>query len=103
MTDALEERLALALAAGKMGTWEWDVPAGKVSWSPLLEAIHGLEPGSFPGTFDAFAAGVHPEDRPRLLGEIQHTVDERRAELNVSYRIARPDGAVRWVEARGRL
>src|SRR3712207_3341885 len=39
-----EERLRLALEAGRMGTWEWDIPTGRVLWSPGLEASHGLAP-----------------------------------------------------------
>src|SRR5690606_24381636 len=39
-----EERLRIALEAGKMGTWEWNIPTGAVTWSPSLEAIHGLAP-----------------------------------------------------------
>src|SRR5690606_16609979 len=47
-----EERLALALQAGRMGAWEWDIQAGVVHWSETLEQIHGLEPGTFEGTFE---------------------------------------------------
>ena len=46
-----EERLRLALEAGPMGTWEWHVATNEVIWSPGLEAIHGLAPRTFEGTF----------------------------------------------------
>jgi hypothetical protein len=45
------ERLRLALAAGKMGTWTRELDGeGRVLLSPELEAIVGLRPGEFPGT-----------------------------------------------------
>ena len=46
------ELLRLALQAGRMGTWDWNLGTNVVSWSPSLERIHGLSPGSFSGTFE---------------------------------------------------
>jgi PAS domain S-box-containing protein len=96
------ERLQLALEAGRMGTWEWEVATGVVRWSPFLEAIHGIPIGSFAGTFEAFEADIHPADRERVLGIIATTVRERRDHF-MEYRILLHDGTVRWLEARGKL
>ena len=35
-----EERLRLALIAGRMGTWSWDIATNRVAWSAELESIH---------------------------------------------------------------
>src|SRR5207302_10241834 len=56
---ASEERLWLALEAGRMGTWEWDIAGNRVAWSPALEAMHGLAAGTFPGTLEAFRQEIH--------------------------------------------
>ena len=45
----LGEHLVLALAAGELGTWRWDMATGKTEWDATLERIFGLEPGSFDG------------------------------------------------------
>jgi PAS domain S-box-containing protein len=95
-------RLQFALGAGGMGTWQWTIATGGVRWSPSLEAIHGLPPGSFPGTFAAFRDEIHPDDRDRVLGAVAEAVEHGR-EHHVEYRIVRPDGAVRWLEGRGQL
>jgi PAS domain S-box-containing protein len=95
------ERLSLAAEAGHLGAWEWDVASGRVFWSPELERIHGLAPGSFPGTFEAYQSEIHPDDRERVLRTIEETVQERRRHV-LEYRIVLPDGTIRWVEARGR-
>jgi PAS domain S-box-containing protein len=102
--QALEQqrRLHLALEAGQMGTWEYDVVAGKVAWSPAIERMHGIPVGSFEGTFDAYARDIHPDDRERVLSTVRNTLEGRRDHTLV-YRIVRPDGAVRWLEAYGRL
>ena len=103
-TDAetAEQQLRLALEAGRMGTWQFTMGSGEVKWSPGLEAIHGFPAGSFPGTFDAFQKEIHPEDRDRVLRAITESIAQRR-DHEVEYRIVRADGAVRWVEGRGRL
>jgi PAS domain S-box-containing protein len=99
---ASEERLRIALEAGRMGTWEWDVRSGRVVWSPGVERIHGREPGSFQGTFEDFRADMHPEDAGRVLETIQRALRER-SDYHVEYRIVRPDRTVAWLEARGRI
>jgi len=95
-----EEQLRLALEAGRMGTWEWSIGKGTVRWSPGLETIHGLAPGTFPGTFEAVQREVHPDDRERVAGAIRRAVASG-APYRAEYRIVRADGAVRWVEGVG--
>jgi PAS domain S-box-containing protein len=97
-----EERLRLALEAGRMGTWEWHVATNEVIWSPGLEAIHGLAPGTFEGTFADYQSDIHPEDRERILGAIAQTLAQGE-DHHIEYRIVWPDGSIRWVEGRGKL
>ena len=97
-----EERLRLALEAGQMGTWEWTIATNEVIWSPSLEAIHGLAPGTFEGTFASYQKDIHPEDREQILGAIANTL-EQGEDHHVEYRILIPDGSIRWVEGRGKL
>jgi PAS domain S-box-containing protein len=103
--DALrdsEQRLHLALEAGRMGTWSWELSTDRVDWSPALEALHGLAPGSFEGTLEAFSRDMHPEDRERVLGCIGRTL-ENGEDHHVEYRILPPGGGLKWVEGRGKL
>ena len=96
------QRLNLALGAGRMGAWEWDIRSGRVDWTPSLETIHGLPPGTFGGTFGDFERDLHPEDRKRVLETVDRTLRDR-AEYQIEYRIVRPDRTTAWVEARGEL
>ena len=97
-----ESRLQVALAAGKMGTWEWDISSNQVTWSSTLEVIHGLKPGTFGRRFEDFKRDIHPEDLQTVLAQIKSTV-ESRSDYHASYRIQHPDGDVRWVEAFGKM
>jgi PAS domain S-box-containing protein len=96
-----EEQLRVAVAAAQMGTWEWAISTGNVRWSPSLEAMHGLAPGSFGGTYEAFQADIHPDDRDAMVAAIAASLE--RGSHRVEYRIVRPDGGVRWVEGRGEV
>src|SRR5690606_19945438 len=97
-----EERLRLALDAGRMGSWQWDIASGQVAWSATLERIHGLTEGSFEGSFKAYQQDIYPEDRERVLASIQQTVLQGR-DHHIEYRILWPDGSLHWLESRGRL
>jgi PAS domain S-box-containing protein len=97
-----EQRLRLAIDAGRMGTWEWTVGSGNVEWSPTLEKIHGLAPNTFAGTFDAFLSDVHPADRELVANAVRRTL-EQRLDHHIEYRLELPDGSTRWVEGRGKL
>lgn len=99
---ASEQRLQVALEAGRMGAWEWDIASGKVAWSSSLEEIHGLKPGTFGGTFEDFKREIHPEDIASVLAQVQRALETRR-DHHVVYRMIRPDGAVGWLEAFGRF
>ena len=99
---AAADQLELALDAGRMGTWEWIIGSGLVKWSHGLESIHGLAPGTFPGTFEAVQREVHPADRERVAESIRQAVAGG-LPYHVEYRIVRTDGAVRWVEGVGQV
>ena len=100
--ESVAARLRLAAEAGRLGTWEWELPSRRVLWSPEIERIHGLELGTFPGTFEAFQADLHPDDRERVLAQVEDTIANRTPYL-MEYRIIRPDNEVRWIEARGQM
>jgi PAS domain S-box-containing protein len=96
------EHVALALEAAEMGTWEWDVRSNRVQWSLHLGRIHGSPEGVLPGTFEEYQCNIHPDDRAQVLSTIERTLQDRQPH-RLEYRIVRPDGAVRWLHARGRL
>jgi len=97
-----EARLRLALEAGRMGSWEWEVATDTIVWSAPLERMHGLEPGTFGGTVADFEARIHPDDLKRVRSAIRRTL-RKCTPLHVEHRIVTPDGATRWIEKRGTM
>ncbi|MCU1677517.1 MAG: rsbP 5 [Frankiales bacterium] len=92
------DRLRLALDASGLGAWEWDVSTGRVHWDERMEEIFGFAPGTFPGTYDAWHATLHPDDRTHVLGSVQQAV-ALKSRNNLEHRIIRTDGSVRWIES----
>ncbi len=96
-----QERLKLAQKASRAGSFEWNIQTDAVIWSEETEAIFGLAPGSFGGSYEAWARCVHPEDLPRAEQELQRALVH--GEGASEYRAIWPDGSVRWIQARGKV
>jgi two-component system sensor histidine kinase/response regulator len=97
-----QTQLTEAQTIAKMGSWEWDVVANKVSWSDELYRIYGLEPQEFDVTYEASLTFVHPDDRKVVESTIEQTLHDK-MHPNLEYRIIRPDGTVRELQANGRV
>ncbi len=94
-----QKRLQLAQQAGKIGTFEWNVQTNQVSWTPELEALYGLRAGGFGGNYESWAEMVHPDDR--VVTEQQALLAAASGgELDMEFRICRPDGVCRWMACR---
>jgi two-component system, NarL family, sensor histidine kinase UhpB len=98
-----EERLRLALDAGKLGIWDWDVPNDRVTWSERVYQLHGLTPETFGGRVEEFTAVIHPEDRAKVREGVRRALHER-ADYAVEFRVIHPaTGETRWVWTNGRV
>lgn len=98
----LGRRLRVALSSGRMGTWVWHAESGHVVWDTQLEALFGLGPGEYDGSFEAWVAMLHPDDRDSVVAEVDAAVTEGR-DYTVEHRCIWPDGTVRWLEGRGEV
>ncbi len=97
---ASEERLRLALEAGQMGTFDWDLATNAVVWSDTHYELFGYPPGDrFRVEFRHFADRIHPDDRARVEADLGAARDGRPYANDC--RIILPDGTVRWVQGRG--
>jgi PAS domain S-box-containing protein len=99
---ASEERLRLALVAGRMGVWDWNLRTGSVDWTDTLELIHGLPPGIFTGTPGEGEEWIHPDDRERVRHAARRALRER-SEYTAEFRTIWPGKPVRWLAGRGKV
>jgi PAS domain S-box-containing protein len=95
-----EMLLSMAMQSSRMGAWERDLATETVKWSPELEEIFGLEPGSFDGTKHHFLDLVHEHDREMVRTEVERAIHQKRS-YTIEFRFRHGDGNVRWMEGRG--
>lgn len=96
-----EERLGLAQQVAQIGTFEWNVKTGTNVWTPELEQLYGLSPGTFPGTQPAWEALVHPDDRAHAVECVAQALAG--GPFDAEWRVCLPDGGVRWLHGRARV
>ena len=90
-----EQRRSLALAAGQMGSWDWDLATGECKLDGGQYRILGVDPNTAPLTLNAIRAFIQPEDLARIESLIeQGAIDTNNFQIEV--RIVRPDGQIRW-------
>ncbi len=97
-----EERWQLAMAAGRMVSWDWEVATGRVISSHGWEDLHGIPAGTFSGTFEAYQNDIHVDDREAVVRSIRLAVEDA-MEHHVEYRVVWPNGSIHWIEARGKV
>jgi two-component system cell cycle sensor histidine kinase/response regulator CckA len=97
-----EERMRFALHAADVGIWDMDHITGVMRWSETSEAHYGVLPGTFGGTFEAFLALIHPEDRAPTLKTIEIGMASGK-DFSVQHRVIWPNGSVHWLTSAGRF
>jgi PAS domain S-box-containing protein len=96
-----QERLQVALDAGRMGVWDWK-PGDETFWSAEVYKLMGLaQAGTQPQPLQ-FLQMVHPDDRARLDAEVARVLAQG-GDYEAEFRIVRADGEVRWLVSRGRV
>jgi PAS domain S-box-containing protein len=90
-----EKLRSLALAAGQMGSWDWDADSGNFSWDEGQYRIFGVDPSGFTVTPDGVRALIHPEDWVRLRAALAG-VSEHGQTFQTEFRVHRPNGELRW-------
>jgi PAS domain S-box-containing protein len=90
-----EQLRTLALAAGQMGTWDWDVVHGEGIWDEGQHRIFGVDPDRFAVTIENIRALIHPEDWDRLT-KAWADASENTPRFQAEFRVRRPSGELRW-------
>jgi len=98
-SERAEERLRLALSAGRLGSWELDLATWLLETSAEFKKHYGRQADeSF--TYDDLLAAIHPEDRERHLEAMRLAITQC-ADLDIEYRNVWRDGSQHWIEVRG--
>jgi PAS domain S-box-containing protein len=90
----------LARRAARVGDYTYDISAGTMRFTRTSMAIFGLSDSSMEITAQQWHLRVHRDDTRRLRDEHIRAFKERRSELVSEFRVVRPGGEIKWIEAR---
>lgn len=97
--EASEARHAFSLESAQMGIWSVDLITNRVTLSKEARGIVGFD-REYESPDEAIDTYIHPEDREHVANVFSSAVRSG-APYKDEYRIVRPDGQVRWLQARG--
>ena len=105
--DQAPVRALLALEAGRMGSWRWDIAGGTVTGDPFVADLLNMPFDAQPWPVGDVFASMHPDDLPRVQAEVDKALSGADIyEVEFRDRVIDPEtGAegLRWLGARGRV
>ena len=96
----LAERLDLATRAAHLGIWDWNIPENQLVWDGRMFELYGVKKEDFAGAYEAWLAGVHPDDRARCDEAIRMALRNEKP-YDIEFRVQWPDGTIRNIKAAG--
>jgi PAS domain S-box-containing protein len=95
-----DHRMRMAADAARLGMWMWDL-RGDLWLTDKCRELLAFAPETFV-TYDVFVDRLHPQDQERIRSETQRVLDLE-AVHQTEYRVALPDGSVRWIASHLRV
>jgi two-component system, OmpR family, phosphate regulon sensor histidine kinase PhoR len=97
--DALrrsEANVREAQEIARVGRWELDRVANKLTWSEGIFAMFEVSPEDFGASYEAFMAMVHPDDRAAVDRAYRLHVENKKP-YDIEHRLLMKDGRIKWV------
>ncbi len=99
--QAKQDLLDLAQKSAGAMAFDWYIQEEINSWSPEQEALFGLAPGTFDGTYKTWKSMMYAPDWPTVVEAIQHA--HQTGQVSAEYRVVWPDGSLHWLSTNGRM
>ncbi len=93
----LHERLDIAISAGRIGVWDYDLVDQRAHWDDRLHEIYGTDK-HLVRSLDSWSSILHPDDRQRVLATWERA-QRSDTHYDDEFRIIRPDGDVRHIRS----
>jgi PAS domain S-box-containing protein len=97
---AKKNMLAESQRIAHIGSWQLDMPAGKITWSEEAYRIYGLSAESFTPDLESVYPLIHADDRETVRRWVNDCLEDKHPGALV-YRVILPDGSIRYLCARG--
>ncbi|RZM76625.1 PAS domain S-box protein [Leptolyngbya iicbica] len=93
----LSNRLSLALDAGQLGVWSWDLDQ-QLYWDAALCRMYGIPETSQLNSWQAWRSQIHRDDIGRVEALMQAAI-EGAPYTGVEFRIWHTNGELRWMQS----
>jgi PAS domain S-box-containing protein len=97
-----QAQLAQAQQIARMGSWEWNLPDNKVTWSEETRRLYGFKPEDSGSSMDDCTKRLHPDDIARVNQVLAEALRNGRS-FECDHRIRLPDGTERFMHGRGEI
>lgn len=97
-----EERLKLAMEAGRLGMWHLDTASRMVTIDARVSEFYSLPPEASVVPAQDLLDRIHAADRPWVSASLDQAA-KGGAHFDAEFRIVRPDGTIRWLAGKGDL
>ncbi|QSA96144.1 EAL domain-containing protein [Methylococcus sp. EFPC2] len=98
-----EHRLQEAQGIAHIGSWEVDLFSGQAIWSVETYKLLGYPPNSVAPTRENLLRAIHPEDRDKVVRQIEEAIVHPEGSCRIEFRVLLPDGETRVMDTRGRI
>jgi diguanylate cyclase (GGDEF)-like protein/PAS domain S-box-containing protein len=99
-----ESRWQMALEGAGQGVWDTDVETGTVYHSRTWHTMRGLDPdGMQEMQHEEWIEHLHPQDRDRILAEIERQHADKISRVQMEYRERLADGSYIWISSLGSI
>jgi PAS domain S-box-containing protein len=92
------QRLYLATSGTGLGIWDYHVPENRLIWDENMYRLYGVQPHTFGGAYEAWQAGVHPDDIEVTHARLQEALEGGRP-FEMEFRVIHPDETIHWIQA----
>ncbi len=83
------------------GFWDWDVPRKRVRYSLGWKNMRGYSTEDIDDSEDAWSSGIHPDDKDRVISNLEEVFAGKSDLFEADYRVRRKDGSYFWIHDRG--
>ena len=91
-----QERYELAISAGNVGVWDWNIVTGEIYIDPTIKAALGFTDMDIPNTLEGWRSLVHPEDLTRVLDATNTHLAGESFQYEIEHRRLHKNGSIRW-------
>jgi PAS domain S-box-containing protein len=95
-----EKSLEVAQSMSHVGSWEWDMITGKVTWSKEMFILYDINPATFDNMAESILRIVHPDD-VGLFKKSMNSNLEGESSPSLEYRVVHRDGSIHNILANG--